>query len=392
MKRFEVATRPVRFGASLPCAALSGAVAILPLALVGCSSGKAAPAAPPTMVEVANVVQQDTPIYSEWIAVLDGFVNAQIQPHVSGYIIRQNYKEGSVVRKGEVLFEIDPRPFQAALDQAKAQLAQSEAQLGKAALDVERDTPLAKERAIAQSQLDTEIQAKLAAQAVVQAARANIDQAQLNLEWTRVTSLVGGIAGIAQVQIGNLVGPNSVLTSVSQADPIKAYFTVSEQQFTDFHRRFPTEVSVEEQRKRIPLQLILSDGSVYERTGSIYFADREVNPATGAIRIAGVFANPGNLLRPGGYGRVRASVNTQNGALLVPQRAVIELQGSQQVVVVTPDDKASIRPVTVGDKVGSLWIVTEGLKPGERVVVDGLQKVRDGAIVKVVPASTKEGG
>jgi len=344
------------------------------------------------MVEVANVVQQDTPIYSEWIAVLDGFVNAQIQPHVSGYIIRQNYKEGSVVRKGEVLFEIDPRPFQAALDQAKAQLAQSEAQLGKAALDVERDTPLAKERAIAQSQLDTEIQAKLAAQAVVQAARANIDQAQLNLEWTRVTSLVGGIAGIAQVQIGNLVGPNSVLTSVSQADPIKAYFTVSEQQFTDFHRRFPTEVSVEEQRKRIPLQLILSDGSVYERTGSIYFADREVNPATGAIRIAGVFANPGNLLRPGGYGRVRASVNTQNGALLVPQRAVIELQGSQQVVVVTRDDKASIRPVTVGDKVGNLWIVTEGLKPGERVVVDGLQKVRDGATVKVVPPSGKEGG
>ena len=381
MKRFEV-ERAVR----------RAAVAILPLAAVACSSGNAAPAAPPAMVEVANVVQQDTPIYSEWIAVLDGFVNAQIQPHVSGYIIRQNYKEGSVVRKGEVLFEIDPRPFQAALDQAKAQLAQSEAQLGKAALDVERDTPLAKERAIAQSQLDTEIQAKLAAQAVVQAARANIDQAQLNLEWTRVTSLVGGIAGIAQVQIGNLVGPNSVLTSVSQADPIKAYFTVSEQQFTDFHRRFPTEVSVEEQRKRIPLQLILSDGSVYERTGTIYFADREVNPATGAIRIAGVFANPGNLLRPGGYGRVRASVNTQNGALLVPQRAVIELQGSQQVVVVTRDDKARIRPVTVGDKVGNLWIVTEGLKPGERVVVDGLQKVRDGAPVKVLPRSGQEGG
>ena len=371
-------------------AVLCAAVAMMALAVVGCSSGKAAPAAPPAVVEVANVVQQDTPIYSEWIAVLDGFVNAQIQPHVSGYIIRQNYKEGSVVRKGEVLFEIDPRPFQAALDQAKAQLAQSEAQLGKAALDVERDTPLAKERAIAQSQLDNEIQAKLAAQAVVQAARANVEQAQLNLEWTRVTSLVGGIAGIAQVQIGNLVSPISVLTSVSQADPIKAYFTVSEQQFLDFHRRFPTEVSVEEQRKRIPLQLILSDGSVYERSGTIYFADREVNPATGAIRIAGAFPNPGNLLRPGGYGRVRASVSTQEGALLVPQRAVIELQGSQQVVVVTHDDKASIRPVTVGDKVGNLWIVTDGLKPGERVVVDGLQKVRDGATVKVVSASDKE--
>jgi membrane fusion protein (multidrug efflux system) len=338
-------------------------------------------------------VQQDTPIYSEWVAVLDGYVNAQIQPHVSGYIIKQNYKEGSVVRKGDVLFEIDPRPFQAALDQARAQMAQAEAQLGKASLDVQRDTPLAQARAIAQSQLDTEIQAKLGDQALVQAAKANVDQAELNLEWTRVTSLVSGIAGSAQVQIGNLVGPNSVLTSVSQVDPIKAYFTASEQEFTDFHRRFPTQASVEEQRRRIPLQLMLADGSVYEHTGTIYFADREVNPATGTIRIAGVFANPNNLLRPGGYGRVRASVKTQNGALLVPQRAVIELQGSQQVAVVGPDNKVSIRTVTVGERVGKLWIITEGLKAGERVVVEGLQKVRDGAPVKAVPVeSAKAGG
>jgi membrane fusion protein (multidrug efflux system) len=297
-----------------------------------------------------------------------------------------------VVKKGDVLFEIDPRPFKAALDQAKAQLAQADAQLGKATLDVERDTPLAKERAIAQSQLDTEIQAKLGAQAVVQAAKANVEQAQLNIEWTKVTSLVTGIAGIAQVQIGNLVGPTSVLTSVSQVDPIKAYFTVSEQQFTEFHRRFPTQASVEEQRRRIPLQLILADGSVYERSGTIYFADREVNPSTGAIRIAGVFPNPDNLLRPGGYGRVRASVRTQNGALLVPQKAVIEVQGSQQVAVVGSDNKVSIRPITVGERVGNLWIVTEGLKPGENVVVEGLQKVRDGAPVKVVAASAKAGG
>ena len=362
------------------------------LALGGCSSSKAAPATPPAVVEVASVVQQDTPIYSEWVAVLDGYVNAQIQPRVSGYIIRQNYKEGSVVRKGDVLFVIDPRPFRAALDHAEGQLAQAEAQLGKARLDVERDTPLAQARAIAQSQLDTEIQAKLGAQALVQAAKANVEQAQLNLEWTKVTSLVSGIAGIAQVQIGNLVGPASVLTSVSQVDPIKAYFTVSEQQFTDFHRRFPTEQTVAEQRKRIPLQLILADGSVYERPGTIYFADREINPATGAIRIAGVFPNPNNLLRPGGYGRVRASAKTQNGALLVPQRAVIELQGSQQVAVVGDDNKITIRPVTVGERVGNLWIVNEGLKAGERVVVEGLQKVRDGAPVKVVSASAKTGG
>jgi RND family efflux transporter MFP subunit len=364
-----------------------------PLAVaVSCSSGKAAaPAPPPLTVEVAEVVQRDTPIYSEWVAVLDGYVNAQIQPHVSGYIIKQNYKEGSLVRQGDVLFEIDPRPFKAALDQAKGQLAQSEAQLQKAALDVERDTPLAKERAIAQSQLDTEIQAQHAAEAVVQAAKANVEQAELNIEWTRVTSLVSGIAGIAQFQIGNLVGPNSVLTSVSQADPIRAYFTVSEQQFIDFHRRFPTEASVEEQRKRIPLELILGDGTVYERTGTIYFADREVNPATGAIRIAGVFPNPNNLLRPGGYGRVRASVRTQNAALLVPQKAVTELQGSQQVAVVTSDDKVSIRVVTVADQVGHEWIVTSGLKAGERVAVEGLQKLRDGALVKPVPAASKPG-
>jgi len=363
------------------------------LFLAGCGGSKAAPAPPLPVVEVATVVQQDTPIYSEWVAILDGYVNAQIQPHVAGYIIEQNYKEGSVVRKGDVLFEIDPRPFKAALDQAKAQLAQAEAQLGKASLDVERDTPLAEARAIAQSQLDTEIQAKLGTQALVEAANANVEQAQLNLEWTKVTSLVSGIAGMAQVQIGNLVGPNSVLTSVSQVDPIKAYFTVSEQQFTDFHRRFPTQASVEEQRRHMPLELLLADGSVYERPGTIYFADREVNPATGAIRIAGVFPNPSNLLRPGGYGRVRASAKTQNGALLVPQRAVIELQGSQQVAVVGSDDKISIRPVTVGERIGNLWIVTEGLKPGERVVVEGLMKVRDGTPVKVVSvAFAKAGG
>ena len=213
------------------------------------------------------------------------------------------------------------------------------------------------------------------------------------MEFTKVTSLINGIAGIAQVQIGGLVGPNSVLTSVSQVDPIKAYFTVSEQEFTDFHRRFPTQQSVEEQRRRIALELKLADGSVYERPGTIYFADREVNPATGAIRIAGVFPNPNNLLRPGGYGRVRASAKTQNGALLVPQRAVIELQGSHQVAVVGSDNKVSIRPVTVGERVGKMWIVTDGLKPGERVVVEGLMKVRDGAVVKAVPAeSAKAGG
>jgi membrane fusion protein (multidrug efflux system) len=369
------------------------ALAIFLFPISSCTSTQANPAAPPpSTVEVAEVVQKDVPIYSEWVAILDGYVNAQIQPRVSGYVIKQNYKEGSVVKKGQILFEIDPRPFKAALDQAKAQLAQADAQLGKATQDVERDKPLAREKAIAQSQLDTEIQAKLGAHAQVQAAQANVEQAELNMEFTKVTSLVSGIAGSAQVQIGNLVGPSSVLTSVSQVDPIKAYFTVSEQEFTDFHRRFPTQASVEEQRKRIPLELMLADGKVYEQRGTIYFADREVNPATGAIRIAGVFPNPNNLLRPGGYGRVRASVNTRNGALLVPQRAVIELQGSQQVAVVGSDNKVNIRPVTAGERVGDQWIVSGSLKPGERVIVEGLQKVKEGGLVNPKPASATNGG
>jgi len=357
--------------------------AALALLAGGCSS-KVAAAPPPPIVEVATVVQQDTPIYSEWVATLDGYVNAQIQPHVSGYVVRQNYEEGSLVEKGQVLFQIDPRPFQAALDQAKAQLLQAQAQLGKARLDVERDTPLAEARAIARSQLDTEIQARLGAEATVQAAKANVYQAELNLGWTKVTSLVSGIAGTAQVQIGNLVGPSSVLTSVSQVDPIKAYFTVSEQEYLSYRRRFPTQRELEEQRKKIPLQLLLSDGNPYEHPGMILFSDREVNPSTGAIRVAAEFPNPNAFLRPGGYGRVRLSARTQPDALLVPQRAVIELQGSYQIAVVDGDDKVSIRPVSVGDRVGNLWIVKDGLKAGERVVVEGLLKVREGSSVKVI--------
>jgi len=373
--------------------AASGTLLSGALLLPGCNGGKAAaPPPPPPTVEVATVIQRDTPIYSDWIATLDGYVNAEIQPRVSGYIVKQNYREGAVVRKGEVLFEIDPRPLQAAVDQAKAQLAQAEAALGKASVDVERDTPLAAARAIAQSQLDTELHAKLGAQASVLAAKANLEQAALNLEFTKVTSLVTGIAGVARVQIGNLVGPSSILTSVSQVDPIKAYFTVSEQVFIDFHRRFPTQASVEEQRRRMPLQLVLGDGSIYEHVGTISFADREINPATGTIRVAGLFPNPTNLLRPGGYGRVRLSIRTVAGALLIPQRAVTELQGSYQVSVVGSDNKVSTRSVTVGDRVGSSWIVTDGLKAGERVIVEGQMKARDGVVVNVVADKSPQKG
>jgi membrane fusion protein (multidrug efflux system) len=326
-------------------------------------------------------------VYSEWITTLDGYVNAQVRPQVSGYIIRQNYKEGSLVRKGEVLFEIDPRPFQAALDRAKGDLAQAQAQLGKSILDVERDTPLAEAKAIAQSQLDNEIQAKLGAQALIESDKAVVEQAELNLEWTKVTSLVDGIAGIAQIQIGNLVGSNSVLTSVSQLEPIKAYFPISEREY----------VLVQKNSNAISsnhaigffgnsLELILTDGSVYAQKGKILLADRQVDPNTGTIRIVAAFPNPGNMLRPGQYGRVRVETGIKRSALLTPQGAVAQSQGNYQVAVVGSDRKVSMRAVKPGQTVGTMWVIDEGLKPGEQVVVEGLQKLRDGTLVTPKPA------
>jgi membrane fusion protein (multidrug efflux system) len=309
-------------------------------------------------------------------------VNAQIQPQVSGYLVRQNYLEGAVVSKNQVLFKIDPRPFQAIVDQAKAQVAQAEAQLGKTQLDVQRDTPLAKEKAIAQSQLDNDIQANLAAQATVQADRAAVEQAELNLEFTNVRSLVDGVAGIASGQVGNLVGPQIILTTVSQLQPIKAYFTVSEQQYLAFVKRNPTEASRQARQRELELELVLSDGSIYPRKGKFFAADRQVDIQTGSIRLAGLFPNPSSVLRPGQFGRVRFISYTKTGALLVPQKAVVELQGNYQVAVVGNDNKVSLRTVSVGERIGAMWIIDEGLKPGERVVVEGVQKVRDSMLVK----------
>lgn len=369
----------------------AGVVAVL-LSSTGCSTKPAAAAAAPPSVQVAEVVQKDIPIYHEWIATLDGYVNAVIQPQVSGYLIKQNYREGAVVQKNDVLFKIDPRPFQAILDQAKAQLAQAEAQLGKTQLDVQRDTPLAREKAIAQSQLDNEVQANLAAQALVQADKASIEQAEINLEFTNVRSLVDGVAGIATGQVGNLVGPQAVLTTVSQLDPIKAYFVVSEQQYLAFVQRNPTQASREKTESQLQLDLILADGTTYPRKGKFFAADRQVDPQTGSIRLAGLFPNPENVLRPGQYGRVRFVSYIRPNALLVPQKAVTELQGSYQVAVVSADDKVSTRGVTVGERAGQDWIIEDGVKPGERVVVEGVQKVRDGATVKIVPGAGAPSG
>jgi RND family efflux transporter MFP subunit len=347
----------------------------------------------PAEVEVATVIQKDVRIDSEWVATLDGYVNAQIEPQVSGYLIKQDYREGSFVHKDEVLFEIDPRPFQAVLDQAKAQLAQAEAQLGNATLNVQRDIPEAQAQAIPQSQLDTDRQTELAAKAAVEAGQAAVEQAALNLGFTKVRSLISGIAGIAQVQVGNLVTPITVLAGVSQVNPIKAYFPITGDEYLRIAGKLnPDTVNLLSDRSTIPLQLILSNGSTYAHSGRILFADRQVDQQTGTIRIAGAFPNPGNILRPGEYGKVRAVTQIQKGALLVPQRAVSELQGAEEVAVVGPDDKVTIRTVEAGARVDTMWVINKGLKAGDRVVAEGTQKVKDGSIVTPVPFNPGSGG
>lgn len=344
-------------------------------------------------MEVATVVQKDVSIYGEWIATLNGYVNAQIQPQVTGYLIKQDYREGSFVQKGDVLFEIDPRPFQAVLDQAKAQLAQAKAQLGAAALNVKRDIPEAKARAIPQSQLDNDTQAMLGGKAAVEAGQAAVEQAQLNLGYTKVRSLIDGIAGIAQVQVGNLVAPSTVLTAVSQVNPIKAYFPVSGAEYLRLASRMsPGGVNLLSSVNTIPLRLILSNGRTYGYKGKILFADRQVDQQTGTIQVVGAFTNPGNILRPGQTGRIRAVTELRKSALLVPQRAVTELQGGYQVAVVGAGNKISVRTVQVGETVGTQWIISKGVEAGQRVVAEGTGTVRDGMVVtpEPYPAPVKE--
>jgi len=355
------------------------------LLCAGCAQKKS-PAAAAAQVQVARVVQKDVSIYSEWVATLDGYVNAQIQPQVSGYLIKQDYREGSFVHKDDVLFEIDPRPFQAVLDQAQAQLAQAQAQLGNATLNVNRDIPEAEANAIAQSQLEGDTQGQLAAKAAVAASRAAVEQAALNLSFTKVRSLISGIAGIAQVQVGNLVTPSTVLTGVSQVDPIKTYFPINGEDYLRIADKInPDTVNLLSSATPISLQLILSNGSTYPRSGSILFADRQVDQQTGTIRIAGAFANPGNILRPGQYAKVRAVTQVLKGALLIPQRAVSQLQGSAQVAVVGADNKVTIRSVETGEIVDSMWVIKSGLKAGDRVVAEGAQKAKEGSTVTPTP-------
>ena len=440
--------------------AVVAVVAIIALITIVTKSNDGVKAAPrPLDVEVVQVKQDDVPLYSEWIGTTEGIVNADIKGQVTGYLLRQDYKEGSFVKKGELLFEIDPRPFQAVLDQANGQLAQFQGQLEQAnsqvvqaeaqvaqansqllqaqaqqaqaeanqvktQLDVNKYAPLAEQKAVTQQDLDNAVQANVVAKAQVEASKAGVETAraqlryanaqigtakaatrtangqvenakaavrtaQLNLSFTRILSPIDGIAGLAQTQVGDLVQPNNpnspLLTTISTVDPIKVYFTISEQQYLAFTKENLIEARQGASVAQIELELILADGSTYPHKGSFYYADRQVDQKTGAIRIAGLFPNPGNILRPGQYGRVRAVTATKISALLVPQRAVTQLQDGYQVAVVGKDNKVDIRSIKLGDHSGQNRIVEDGLKPGESVVVEGIQRLRPGVVVNPKP-------
>jgi membrane fusion protein (multidrug efflux system) len=355
--------------------------------LVGCSKGDTPPAPPsPPVVSIVVVQPETVKLSSEWIASLDGFVNAQVRPQVSGYLVRRAYAEGSAVKKGQVLFEIDARPFHAALAQSTAQLAEATAQLGRTGRDVERSTALAAEGVVPRSQLENDIQANLGAKAAVQSAEAARSIAALNLGFTRVRSLVDGIAAIATAQIGDLVGPTTLLTTVSQVDPIKAYFSITEQEYLRIASRINSAEGVSSPwQDGGPLTLILADGSEFPQPGTFLAADRGIDPETGTIRISARFPNPEHVLRPGQYGRVRARTRVLQGALLVPARAVNDLQGGAFVRLAADDGKVHIRRVTLGPRSDNRWIVQNGLEPGARVIVDSPQ-IAEGTRVTTRPA------
>lgn len=363
---------------------VSGTLAVLAAVAAGCSK-KELPPPPTPVVEVAPVIQKDVPIYQEWIGSLDGFVNAEIRPQIEGYLLRQVYREGFLVRSGETLFEIDPRQFQAAYDQARGTLAQFDATLANAKTTVARYRPLAAQKAISQQELDDAETRERTAQANVESARANLEKAKLNVGWTKVVSPIAGIAGVAKAQVGDLVSPVTVMTTVSQVDPIKVYFNPSEQEYLAWvakHGPVQKNLQVDRSIEKGNLELILSDGSVFPQRGKPFLVGREVDVKTGTIQLAGAFPNPGNVLRPGQYAKVRVSLDLKKGALLVPQRAVSELQGSYQVAVVGADNKVTIKVVKLGPTEGTLYVVDQGLKAGDRVVVEGIQRVRSGMTVE----------
>jgi RND family efflux transporter MFP subunit len=373
--------RELVLGLGFVCAAAAAAGAS------GCAKKPAQQQAPPPAVVVTRAIQRDVPVYGEWIGTTAGDINAAIRPQVTGYLLRRAYAEGSFVRPGQPLFEIDPRQFRAQLQQAEANLGQGQANLAKAERDVARYRPLAEQRAISRQELDNVVAAEQVARAAVAALKAAVDQTRLNLAWTRVTSPIGGIAGAAAAQVGDLVNPQSVLATVSRVDPLRVQFNLSEQEYLR-HRRHAGEGAEKSGGAAGggpslgALRLVLADGSVFPYPGRLIFTDRQVDIKTGTIAAVGLFPNPGNFLRPGQYGRVRAETGLARGAVLVPQRAVNELQGGYQIAVVGPDDKADVRNVQVGQRVGALWVITGNLRPGERVVVDGFSRAKAGTLVR----------
>jgi RND family efflux transporter MFP subunit len=364
------------------------ALGMIGAAVAGCKGKEAekAPPPPPAAVVVTPVVQRDVPVTQEWIGTTAGNINAEIRPRADGYLLRRVYTEGSFVHQGDVMFEIDPRQVAAQLQQAQGDLAQAQALYSKAEQDVNRFRPLAAQKAVSQQELDNALSAAAAAKAVVDAHEASVHQARLNLGWARVTAPISGIAGASQAQVGDLVSPTSILAVVSQCDPIRVSYQVSEQEY----------MKAEQKRRQAPagaaddLDLILTDGSVFPHKGHVLFADRNVDVKTGTIATVAVFANPGNLLRPGQFAKIRGITDVKKAALLVPQRAVNELQGGFQVAVVGSDNKAELRPVVPGVQLGSLWQIDSGLKPGERVVVEGFSRVKAGATVKPEEAPAEQ--
>ena len=364
-------------------------VILTTLALVHCK-GETASAPPPPLVqvEVADVIQKDVPIQMEWVGTTDGSNNALIRAQVSGYLIKRPYTEGSFVKKGDLLFELDPSKFQTVLDQALGDLAKAQAQFTKSKQDVDRDTPLAKEGAISKKELDDSIQTHAGAKGALATAKAAVEQAKLNLGWTKIQAPIDGVVGISKAQIGDLIDVNTELTSISTLDPIRVYFPVSEQEYFDAAEKIQQGYKDQKEGKGYSLallELILGGEKVYPHKGQFHLVDRQVDTKTGTIRVAALFPNPNNLLRPGQFARVRAVTKTKEKAILIPQRAVTEMQGSYQVAVVTPENKVDIRPIKVGQRSGSLWIIDQGLRPGERVVVEGLQKVKAGMTVDPKP-------
>lgn len=359
--------------------------------LAGCKEAVEPVAPPPLEVQVQKVEQEDVPIFFEWIGTTDGLVNAKIRAQVTGYLLNQHYREGATVKKGDLLFEIDPRKFQAALKQAAGELDRAQAQRIKAEYDVVRNEPLAQEGAISQKEFQDSVQTSRAALASVESAAASLDQAKLNLEWTKVVAPIDGVVGVAKAQIGDLVNSSDELTSMSQLDPIRVYFPVSEQEYLRFSSLVQERYRAKEDPRQIRddgrIEMVLSNGEVYPHKGWFFLADRQVDAKTGTIRIAALFPNSENVLRPGLYAKVRTALAVRKDALLVSQRAVSETQGRYQVAVVTPENNVEIRSVTVGERVGSQWIIAQGLAPGEQVIVDGLQKLKPGVTVHPVPFS-----